>query len=86
MIHTVEIDAVNRASVVERIMRVTRHRGFNLQQMSLNTYADDSKCRVSVTVNSDRSINLLLTQFAKLVDVVEVELACEDSNTLKISA
>jgi len=86
MKHTVEIDAVNRASVVERIMRVVRHRGFSLQQMSLNTYADDSKCRVSVTVDSDRSIQLLLAQFAKLVDVLTVELSCEQTHTLKISA
>lgn len=86
MIHRVDIDAVNRPAVVERILRVARHRGFLLQQMSLTTYADEEKCRVSVTVKSERAIQQLLAQLARLVDVLSVELACDESNRLKISA
>ena len=86
MKQSIEIEALNRDAVVERILRVIRHRGFRLQQMRLNTSVDSSNCHLSVTVESDRPLQLLLNQLKKLVDVQAVELECEDSNTLKISA
>lgn len=62
--------------VVERILRVTRYRGFEL--CSLNMIVDSSlnnkQITLLLTVASNRHIHLLYAQLNKLVDVNYVEI------------
>ena len=44
MMHNLEITVKQCPEVLERVLRVTRHRGFKVTQMHMNTQ-DDSSCK-----------------------------------------
>ena len=63
--------------VLERVLRVARHRGFKVEQLEWQYETGE----LVVTVSSERAIFLLINQLAKLVDVKEVvELNAEQSS------
>lgn len=65
-----ELTARHRPEVLERILRVVRHRGFTITQMDMQLI--DGKVRLKITVKSDRTLDLLVSQLVKLPDVVAV--------------
>ncbi|MCR3971486.1 acetolactate synthase 2 small subunit [Aeromonas veronii] len=69
--HTLHIHAQPRPEVMERVLRVVRHRGFNL--CALNMEQDCQQLRITVTVESVRPIQQLWSQLVKLVDVSRVD-------------
>ena len=77
----------SRPEVLERVLRVVRHRGFALGQLNMETVPDSSSLRIAVTVESERPIQLLQSQLNKLIDVFHVEtLDQSEQSALKISA
>ena len=62
------IKANKRPETLERLLRVIRHRGFEV--LSLNAENNGSEITLNVTVQSERAVELLLNQLAKLSDVV----------------
>ena len=70
MEHQIELTAQHRPEVLERILRVIRHRGFTVTQMDMQLI--DDKVRLKFTVKSDRTLELLVSQLEKLPDVVEI--------------
>ncbi len=77
----------SRPEVLERVLRVVRHRGFALCQLNMETVPDSSSLRIAVTVESERPIQLLQSQLNKLIDVFHVEaLDQSEQSALKISA
>ena len=77
----------SRPEVLERVLRVVRHRGFALCQLNMETVPDSSSLRIAVTVESERPIQLLQSQLNKLVDVFQVEtLEQSEQSALQISA
>ena len=70
MEHQIELTAQHRPEVLERILRVIRHRGFTVTQMDMQLIND--KVRLKFTVKSDRTLDLLVSQLEKLPDVVEI--------------
>ncbi|QUC06073.1 acetolactate synthase 2 small subunit [Aggregatibacter sp. oral taxon 513] len=70
MEHQIELTAQHRPEVLERILRVVRHRGFTVTQMDMQLI--DDKVRLKFTVKSDRTLDLLVSQLEKLPDVVEI--------------
>lgn len=77
----------SRPEVLERVLRVVRHRGFALCQLNMETVSDSSSLRIAVTVESERPIQLLQSQLNKLIDVFHVEaLDQSEQSALKISA
>lgn len=76
--HQLFIQARQRPEVLERILRVVRHRGFRVYSMNVEQVPGD-KVRLDLTVVSDRPIHLLTTQLDKLMDVELVELQFETS-------
>ena len=70
MEHQIELTAQHRPEVLERILRVIRHRGFTVTQMDMQLIND--KVRLKFTVKSDRTLELLVSQLEKLPDVVEI--------------
>ena len=71
MEHQIELTAQHRPEVLERILRVIRHRGFTMTQMDMQLI--DDKVRLKFTVKSDRTLDLLVSQLEKLPDVVEIK-------------
>ena len=71
MEHQIELTAQHRPEVLERILRVVRHRGFIVTQMDMQLI--DDKVRLKFTVKSDRTLDLLVNQLEKLPDVIEIK-------------
>ena len=71
MEHQIELTAQHRPEVLERILRVVRHRGFTVTQMDMQLI--DEKVRLKFTVKSDRTLELLVSQLEKLPDVIEMK-------------
>lgn len=71
MEHQIELTAQHRPEVLERILRVVRHRGFTVTQMDMQLIND--KVRLKFTVKSDRTLELLVSQLEKIYDMVEIK-------------
>ena len=71
MEHQIELTAQHRPEVLERILRVIRHRGFTVTQMDMQLI--DDNVRLKFTVKSDRTLDLLVSQLEKIYDVVEIK-------------
>lgn len=71
MEHQIELTAQHRPEMLERILRVIRHRGFTVTQMDMQLIND--KVRLKFTVKSDRTLDLLVSQLEKIYDVVEIK-------------
>lgn len=71
MEHQIDLTAQHRPEVLERILRVVRHRGFSVTQMDMQLI--DDKVRLKFTVKSDRTLDLLVSQLEKLPDVIEMK-------------
>ncbi len=71
MEHQIDLTAQHRPEVLERILRVIRHRGFTVTQMDMQLI--DDKVRLKFTVKSDRTLELLVSQLEKLPDVIEMK-------------
>ena len=69
--HQLNLITGSRPEVLERVLRVVRHRGFAL--CSLNMEQDCQQLRITVTVESERPIQQLWSQLVKLVDVSRVD-------------
>ena len=67
----IDLTAQHRPEVLERILRVVRHRGFTVTQMDMQLI--DDKVRLKFTVKSDRTLDLLVSQLEKIYDVVEIK-------------
>jgi acetolactate synthase isozyme II small subunit len=71
MEHQINLTAQHRPEVLERILRVVRHRGFTVTNMDMQLI--DDKVRLKFTVKSDRTLDLLVSQLEKLPDVIEMK-------------
>ena len=67
--YKIELVARHRPEVLERILRVARHRGFTVTTMEMTL---ETQVRLKITVKSDRTFDLLVNQLAKLPDVMEI--------------
>lgn len=76
MHHHLTITANNRTDVAERVLQVTRYRGYQLSAMTLNPTNDAQTLLIQLSVSSDKPIDLLTRQLQKLYDVREVR--CEN--------
>lgn len=74
-----QLQCHKQPDVVERVLRVVRHRGFTLNTMSMTPSNCGQKIELLMTVSSLRPAHLLITQVQKLHDVVT--LRCIDSQT-----
>jgi len=80
---TMTIHINNEAVAVERLLQVTRYRGFTLAGLELKPLADVSGLLITLSVVSDKPISLLVNQLMKLYDVRDLELHPVASNGLR---
>lgn len=78
MRHQLLVQARQRPEVLERILRVVRHRGFQIISMNM-TQEQGNKIQLQLTVESERPLYLLAYQIDKLVDVEYVDCLFETS-------
>ncbi len=80
MNYTVYLQAEARPAALERLLRVVRHRQFELRSLNMEASSDRRTLTVRVSVHSKRPIDHLRNQLMKLNDVLWVELAQELSH------
>lgn len=76
--HQLLVKARQRPEILERILRIVRHRGFRVSSMNMAQVSDDN-IHLSLTVTSERPLHLLTTQLDKLMDVDYVEVQFQAS-------
>ncbi|MDR0806371.1 MAG: acetolactate synthase 2 small subunit [Enterobacteriaceae bacterium] len=81
--HQLFIQTRSRSEVLERLLRVVRHRGFQICKMNMNQTANGDNISVYLTVASERPVNLLSTQLSKLVDISSVEILNHESQQIR---
>lgn len=64
------LKANKRPETLERILRMIRHRGFEVK--SLKVEANNATFELELTLVSQRQISLLTHQLEKLFDVIEI--------------
>lgn len=74
MQHQLSIEARFRPEILERILRVVRHRGFQVCTMNMAPSDNAENINIEMTVASPRSVELLSTQLSKLMDVACVQI------------
>ncbi|CNI36090.1 MULTISPECIES: acetolactate synthase 2 small subunit [Yersinia] len=84
MQHQLSIQARFRPEMLERVLRVVRHRGFQVCAMNMSPMTNDENINIELTVASGRPVDLLSSQLSKLMDVACVEIL--QPNTLQIRA
>lgn len=66
------ITADDKQVVLERILQVTRYRGFLINGMDAKVNTGNHVATIKLYVSSDRRIELLLDQINKLIDIKSV--------------
>lgn len=81
--HQLFIQTRFRSEVLERLLRVVRHRGFRVCKMNMNQTANGDNISIHLTVSSERPVNLLSSQLSKLADVSSVEILNQKSQQIR---
>ncbi len=66
------IEANDKPVLVERILRVVRHRGFTIKQILATQNHESKVAQIELVLDSDRPITLITNQVEKLWDVTHV--------------
>ena len=64
----------DRQVVLERILQVTRYRGFLINGMHAEVNTGNNVGTITLSVSSERPISLLVDQINKLIDIKGVEV------------
>ncbi len=72
--HQLSIEACHRSEIMERILRIVRHRGFQVHSMKMAAIVQTGNISIEIMVASQRPVNLLSTQLTKLTDVSSIEI------------
>ncbi|KAA1187965.1 MULTISPECIES: acetolactate synthase 2 small subunit [Photorhabdus] len=83
MQHQLAIQARFCPEILERILRVTRHRGFQICSMNMDQTMDGDNVNIELIVASQRPVNLLFSQLTKLVDVAGVKILQQKSQLIR---
>lgn len=81
--HQLSIEARFRPEVLERILRVIRHRGFQVCAMNMVSGTSVENINIEMTVASQRSVDLLSTQLSKLMDVACVQIQQQTTQQIR---
>ncbi|RTZ13989.1 acetolactate synthase 2 small subunit [Vibrio aquaticus] len=72
--YLLDIKADDKPVLLERVLRVVRHRGFIVKQVAGTQNHESKVASVEIIVDSDRPISFLTNQIEKLWDVRTVEV------------
>ncbi|MGK9174489.1 acetolactate synthase 2 small subunit [Yokenella regensburgei] len=86
MQHQVAVQARLNPETLERVLRVVRHRGFQVCAMNMETTTDAQSINIELTVASPRPVDLLFSQLSKLIDVARVDIQQSTTSSQQIRA
>ena len=66
------IQGDNSPELLERLLRVIRHRGFYVQKINAECTENRKSLHVTVTITSDRPVSLLSKQIEKIFGITQV--------------
>ncbi|RJX66664.1 acetolactate synthase 2 small subunit [Vibrio sinensis] len=72
--YLLDIKADDKPVLLERVLRVTRHRGFIIKQVAATQNHESHVASVEIIVDSDRPISFLTNQIEKLWDIRTVNV------------
>ncbi|SJL84832.1 acetolactate synthase 2 small subunit [Vibrio palustris] len=72
--YLIDIKADDQPVLLERVLRIVRHRGFIVRQVAGTQNHASKIASVEVIVDSDRPITTLTNQIEKLWDVMTVDV------------
>lgn len=79
------IQADNSPELLERLLRVCRHRGFTMQNINAETTENEKSLHVTLTVCSERPVSLLSKQIEKIFGITQVATMAQEQ-AIKASA
>jgi acetolactate synthase II small subunit len=80
--YLLDIKADDKPVLLERVLRVVRHRGFVIKQVAATQNHESKVASVEIIVDSDRSISMLVHQIEKLWDIRSVDVTVINNNEL----
>ena len=80
------IMADDKQVVLERILQVTRYRGFLINGMNAEVNTGNNVATITMSVSSERPISLLVDQINKLIDIKGVKVDNSDVQIKQHSA
>ncbi len=80
--YTLIIMVDDKQVVLERILQVTRYRGFLINGITAKVNTGNNIATIELLVSSDRPISLLTDQINKLVDIKSVKV---DNNASQLT-
>jgi acetolactate synthase II small subunit len=80
--YLLDIKADDKPVLLERVLRVIRHRGFIVKQVAGTQNHESRVASVEIIVDSDRPISFLVNQIEKLWDVRTVDVISISRNEL----
>ncbi len=83
--YAIAINVQQRPEVLERVLRVVRHRGFNITNLAMQLN-DNNTSSIDMSLQSDRAIELLTNQINKLIDVLDCQVLAGQTNMTTESA
>ena len=70
--HTISLHLQNRSGVLNRVVLTFSRRGWNIDSLSVSHELDDSTSRCSIVASGDAAtLNLIVSQLKKLIDVID---------------
>ena len=72
--HTLKITASDQPTVLERLLQVTRYRGFVVTGMTMFPQDTDGGLAIEISVRSENSIDNLYHQLDKLFDIRDIRV------------
>ena len=71
--YSLALNVQQRPEVLERVLRVVRHRGFKVANLSMQLNSNNHTS-IDMLVQSEREIGLLTNQIIKLIDVIDCQV------------
>ncbi|MCG8426355.1 MAG: acetolactate synthase 2 small subunit [Chromatiales bacterium] len=72
MIYSMHIEANDNPAMLERILQTTRVRGFHIRHLDVRGHESKESLRITMTVESSRDQNRLITQLHKISGIMEL--------------
>ena len=80
MRHTIAVLVENKPGVLARVSSLFRRRGFNIESLAVGTTEKEDISRMTIVVSGDnRTIEQVMKQLNKLVEVIKVSDLTQDS-------
>lgn len=80
--YLLDIKANDKPVLLERVLRVIRHRGFTIKQVSATQNHKSGIASIEIIVDSNRPIITLINQIEKLWDITTVNVISLPSGSM----